>query len=803
MRSRVASAVIMSSRRRLAILVAVLLATTGVRPSAAGIIGQWDFSQGWNNAHGSVSGVISPVSGVPQLSLVHLAQTSYYTTFGGSPPKPQLDFQTTSAFGIANLGTDGSTVVMKLPDARDKGGATGLLAQFPLRTNGAPGSTALNRYSLVMDVLVPETTFRTAEELQGTTQYLALFQSNPSQDAAWFVRNTGATTTLGVAASYGGPFAHGAWQRLALVMALDEPTSSARYRAYIDGQEVSSLVWDSIATDSTRNIALRNVDLVNDGNFAIGTLARAFPSLFQTSTSESVFTLFNDGTNELGELYVANLQFRDDALSPTEIAALGGPAPGVVPVPEPATLGLLGAAGLAAGCRLTRRRLLAGLGAVGSAAFTAGRDSLLAAEAPTATLPKAKPAGSALADYVQSADGSTDWKRIAGGDFGAGRFLAAELQSQTWRGNVWRHQFAVYLPERLAAERPPLVLWIDGGSTPEGQVQPPAKQLPIVAAIGDAAGLPVAVVRQVPNQPLEGGRREDDLIAHTFEQFFESGDPASLLLLPMVKTVASALDAAADLVQREWQIDLDGCVVAGASKRGWTSWLAAAVEPRVKGLVPMVIDMLDLPRHMRLQIESFGAPSEALHDYVSRGLHRRLDTPRGHELLAIVDPVRHAAAITQPKIIALGTNDEYWPLESLDLYRGRLRGPTWVSYAPNSGHDIPSLRVAPLVAALGRHVAGVEPLPDVAWTCDPASRTCSLAADPLPAETLLWTAASDTRDFRGAKWASQRVELTDGRCREPLEPPATGFRAAVVECRYARAPLPVYLSSGPLMVGSV
>jgi PhoPQ-activated pathogenicity-related protein len=190
--------------------------------------------------------------------------------------------------------------------------------------------------------------------------------------------------------------------------------------------------------------------------------------------------------------------------------------------------------------------------------------------------------------------------------------------------------------------------------------------------LADAAGLPAAVVRQVPNQPLEGGRREDDLIAHTFEQFFESGDPASLLLLPMVKTVSAALDAAADLVQREWQIDIDGCVVAGASKRGWTSWLAAAVEPRVKGLVPMVIDMLDLPRHMRLQIESFGAPSEALHDYVSRGLHRRFDTPRGHELLDIVDPVRHSAAITQPKIIALGANDEYWPLESLDLYRRAL-----------------------------------------------------------------------------------------------------------------------------------
>ncbi|MFM9058629.1 MAG: PhoPQ-activated protein PqaA family protein, partial [Planctomycetaceae bacterium] len=407
-----------------------------------------------------------------------------------------------------------------------------------------------------------------------------------------------------------------------------------------------------------------------------------------------------------------------------------------------------------------------------------------------------------LADYVRATDPSTRWARIAGGELGAGRFLAAELVSQTWRDTPWRHQFAICLPEKTAVERPPLVLWVDGGSTPEGDVQPPAKQLPILAAIAAASGLPVAVVRQVPNQPLEGGRREDDLIAHTFERFFETGDPTALLLLPMVKTVAAALDAAEALVAREWSLDLDGCVVTGASKRGWTSWLAAAAEPRVRGLVPMVIDMLDLPRHMRLQVASFGAPSEALHDYVSRGLHRRLDSPRGEELLAIVDPARHAAAITQPKILALGTNDEYWPLESLNLYRPALRGPTWVSYAPNAGHDIPAERVAPLVAALGRHVAGVEPLPECSWTCDPVARTCGLDLAAAPDEVLLWTADADGRDFRRSKWSSRPADPAGGRCRAAIDPPAAGFRAGLLECRYARRPLPLYLTTGPLVVGA-
>ncbi len=443
-----------------------------------------------------------------------------------------------------------------------------------------------------------------------------------------------------------------------------------------------------------------------------------------------------------------------------------------------------------------RRTFLAAVGAATAVGALPGS----AAAAPAAPAP-ARPANP-LADFVRAADQTTHWQRIAAGDVGAGRFLAAELVSQTWRGTPWRHQFAVYLPAALAVERPPLLLWIDGGSTPEAAVQPPAKQLPILAAIADAAGLPAAVVRQVPNQPLCGGRREDDLIAHTFEQFFLTGDTSWPLLLPMVKTVATALDAAADLMQAEWRTATDGCVVAGASKRGWTSWLAAAVEPRVRGLVPMVIDMLDLPRHMRLQMESFGAPSDALHDYGSRGRHRQLDPPRGRELMALVDPVQYAAAITQPKLLALGTNDEYWPLESLDLYRPQLQGPTWVSYTPNAGHDLPPLRVAPLVAALGRHVAGVERLPEVTWMCDAQAGTCTLAAAPAPAATLLWTARSDSRDFRAAKWESRPVELAAGRCQEEVGRPAAGFRAALVECRYERAPLPLHLSSGPVVVSA-
>jgi PhoPQ-activated pathogenicity-related protein len=792
---------------RAAVMIFVACLVGSPRLAAGGVVGQWDFANGWNAG----TGLVPAVSGISGLSLSYLPNTPLYQNPAahdfGTPPSnpPQLAFGSTSDFGITNLGDSSDTVVMKMPDMRSYGLVTGLMAKFPQMANGDGSPTKLNRYSVVMDVYVPQAT-----DAQQPPEYLTLFQTRLVNDGAWLIDKRDDIT--GVASSYGGTVTPNAWHRLALVMNLSDSGAVSQYRAYVNGSLAADIVPDTVPQTSSRNIALYDTDLFTDGNFSIGTLDDSYPGL----GPDSAFFLFNADRNsgvdsmtkgELGELYVANLQFRDDALTDSQVAALGGPAPGPIPVPEPGTLGLLAAAGFAAAAGLSRRRLLAGLGACGTAAV-AEYGSLEAAAAQIAAPPPPvgtdQPATAGtrgpLADYVAAADGSTEWTRIAGGDFAACRFVAAELVSQTWRGLPWRHQLAVCIPGTLAVERPPVLLWIDGGSTPEGAVTPPAKQLPIIAAIAEAAGLPAAVVRQVPNQPLEGGRREDDLIAHTFEQFFRTGDPTWPLLLPMVKSVAAALDAVAALAHDEWQLDLDGCVVAGASKRGWTSWLAAAVEPRVRGLVPMVIDMLDLPRHMQLQVESFGAPSQAIHDYVSRDLHRRLDSPRGHELLAIVDPVRHAAAITQPKVIALGTNDEYWPLESHALYRERLRGPTWVSYVPNAGHDIPPLRVAPLVAALGRHVAGAEPLPDVAWSCDAGARTCTIAADPLPAAALLWTTTSDSRDFRGARWTARPMDLGAGSCREQVEPPAAGFRAVLVECRYDRAPLPVYLSTGPLIL---
>ena len=65
----------------------------------------------------------------------------------------------------------------------------------------------------------------------------------------------------------------------------------------------------------------------------------------------------------------------------------------------------------------------------------------------------------------------------------------------------------------------------------------------------------------------------------------------------MVKASMRAMDAMADFVKTalpQHNANLDSFVVAGASKRGWTTWLVGAVDqPRVKAIVPIVLDAIN------------------------------------------------------------------------------------------------------------------------------------------------------------------------------------------------------------------
>ena len=314
---------------------------------------------------------------------------------------------------------------------------------------------------------------------------------------------------------------------------------------------------------------------------------------------------------------------------------------------------------------------------------------------------------------------------------------------------------------------------------------------------------PVVVLRHVPQQPIFDGKHEDAIIAYTFEQYLKTGDAEWPLLLPMVKSAVRGMDAAREFARQEWSLDLQRFTVTGASKRGWTTWLTAAVDPRVNALAPMVIDMLNMGPQMDHQEAVWGAPSHMIHDYTERGLHRHLRTAPGQALQQIVDPYQYRGQLTQPKLILLGTNDPYWPLDALNLYWPDLTGEKYILYVPNNGHGLRDYgRVFGSLNALHQHAVNGFQLPKLSWTFERQNDKLRLQvrSEPAARQIVAWVATAPTQDFRQAKWNSAPTRTDGPAAIYELPVPATGFAAVFGEAEYDLDGLPYYFSTNVRIV---
>lgn len=318
----------------LPIVVAVVCGAAS--PAAAAIIGTWDFS----------GGSLAAVAG--SIALSELRTKPYYSAYGGRPGIPAIEFGSTAEYGIAAPGA-GAQVVLRVPSTAGYGPMGGLIAEFPRLTNAT--SMSLNRYTIVMDVLVRQSAYD-AVQLRPAGSYVSLFQTVASSDGELFVdvrqpNGPAASRPLGVGGVYGGDVVADQWHRLAWVASLDAAHNQPRFQAFVNGQLASSLVWDTLQAEGLATNDTIKLDLTDptappgsglkpDGRFSIFTLGQITSQNPANTTGPSAFFLFNDNNDELGETFVANLQFRDQALGAGEILALGGASGGIIPVPEPA-----------------------------------------------------------------------------------------------------------------------------------------------------------------------------------------------------------------------------------------------------------------------------------------------------------------------------------------------------------------------------------------------------------------------------------------------------------------------------------
>ncbi len=401
-----------------------------------------------------------------------------------------------------------------------------------------------------------------------------------------------------------------------------------------------------------------------------------------------------------------------------------------------------------------------------------------------------------LEDYVKLDDGAFRWESTAVQSVGSGAIHRLKLTSQVWQNIRWQHQLDVYETPEIK-HKDVVLLFITGGST---ESKPKPENDAMGFALTTACGARVAVLSQVPNQPLLDGKTEDTLIAETFVRYLETKDDTWPLLFPMVKSAVRAMDAVKAWADKNERPAITRFIVSGASKRGWTTWLTGAVDPRVIAIAPMVIDTLNMKAQRAHSLEVWGKFSEQINDYTSRGLTEKFDDPEGARLWRMVDPHAYREKLTLPKLMINGSNDRYWTLDALNIYWDDLYGPKHVVYLPNAGHNLAVNRHYAVngVGALFRHAVANKTLPTPSWkhSDDADGRLVLKITSPVPAKSAqLWVAESETRDFRDSVWKPQPLNVEDREILGRTGRPEKGFVALFGDIEYEIDGLPFHLST--------
>jgi PhoPQ-activated pathogenicity-related protein len=236
---------------------------------------------------------------------------------------------------------------------------------------------------------------------------------------------------------------------------------------------------------------------------------------------------------------------------------------------------------------------------------------------------------------------------------------------------------------------------------------------------------------------------------------------------------------------------LRGFPTAGASKRGWTTWLTGASQyPRVTAIAPMVIDMLNMPVTLEYQKEIYGgAYSEEIHDYVALEIPQAIKSDFGNSVVQMIDPYSYRARLAMPKMLFMGTNDPYWTIDAVKHYIDDIPGQNYLCYVPNVAHGLGDKKqaYASLSAFFGMSLTR-QPYPACQWTLIEKGKKITLdikTSTCRPVRAVLWTAESSVRDFRNSSWMSREIPLKNtGNLQVTTGYPQKGFNAFYVELVY-------------------
>jgi PhoPQ-activated pathogenicity-related protein len=404
----------------------------------------------------------------------------------------------------------------------------------------------------------------------------------------------------------------------------------------------------------------------------------------------------------------------------------------------------------------------------------------------------------ALDRYVHAADPTYKFE-LANTITGEGyKAYVIDLTSQTWKPpieanrSVWKHWLTIVRPDDVKYTTG--FLYITGGSNKD---KTPDKVDPMMTDIALTTHTVTAELRQVPNQPLtfpDGTKPdmvEDQFIAYTWDKFLRTGNDMWPARLPMTKSAVRAMDAVTAFMKSEagGKIPVDTFMVAGGSKRGWTTWTTAAVDKRVVAIAPMVIDLLNAEKSFEHHYRAYGFYSPAIKDYEDLGIMKWTGTPQYRALMKIEEPYEYRDRLTMPKYIVNAGGDQYFLPDSSRFYFDELKGEKYLRYVQNTDHSLRNSDARQGLIAFYDAFLRKQARPNFFWKFEDDG-SIKVTSATKPSEVKLWHANNpEHRDFRlmsiGPAYKSTTLEeQKDGIYIGKVPKPEKGWTAYFIELTF-------------------
>ncbi|ESO89129.1 hypothetical protein LOTGIDRAFT_154212 [Lottia gigantea] len=378
--------------------------------------------------------------------------------------------------------------------------------------------------------------------------------------------------------------------------------------------------------------------------------------------------------------------------------------------------------------------------------------------------------GTPLDDYVNRPDSTYKYFEITHYVHEDHTLYILNMTSQTWltaeisTQPIWWHYLTVTIPHKIRYPDAAF-MFIEGGSNHNGPPTGTDNFVALTTAMAVSTGTIGADLKMIPNQPImfkadptKKQRTEDAIIAWTWKTFVETNgsNPDLLLRMPMTKASVRALDTIADFAMDKVGNKVDKFFIAGASKRGWTTWTTAAVDNRVVAMAPIVMDLLHMVKNLHHHYRAYGGWTFAFKDYYSLNFTQDLDSPWTQAMADIIDPISYNDRYANiPKLVVSTGGDEFFLPDDSHFYFKELMGPKYLRILPNAEHSCAGHEISLLFTMRAFYLSVITktPLPQLTWVREetPSGGRITVTCNQKPKTVNVFYARTldgNRRDFR-------------------------------------------------------